>query len=242
MSTVETKLNELRQTREERKVDAYERYMQLVHDTCDGKDVDADAAAETLDDFGKTCEQLEQDVQTLVKRRSHRAVIDAAPARDAEMGENEEKLQKLWAEKERLVSKLDFQIHECLVIRDSVQGHVWGVQAATTFLRDTAWPHLKEKVEAIRRELKSKGEGTQDLEYHIRGLEGSLNSKQRELAGHEAKKLPGTTKQKIADLKQAISHLTKQLDESRQRLAEKKAIIDECANRWGEAEREILVP
>jgi hypothetical protein len=240
-TTIESRLNELRQTREDRKVGGYDRYMQLVADTADGVEHDPNDAAEVLDDFGVDCVRLEVDVQTLLQRRGWAQVLADGPMHDEQLAKHQGEIEQLVFQRDKFLHDIEAKIHDAVVARDAHAYSVGGRAHARMDLASTAWPHIQAKVADLRSELRSKGEGLPELQEHVRGLESAVASSERTLA--LAKDRGGLIdKQSVKRHQDQIKHCGKQLAESRQRLAERQAIVDEVADRLGAAEQEMLEP
>jgi len=244
MSTdLKTRLDELAEAREQRKADAYAAYMQLLADTVDGTDVDGNYAASVLDDIEKSDEQFQQDCETKRKRVMWAATLAALPERQAEFDATNEAIGKLVAERNELCAKLNAKISDLVVKRDTFEQVLGAANTAARNLQMSAWPHKLEAVERIKRELKVRGGGQRELRDYIQRWESALSGRERELAGRLKGLIPGSKdKAKLKQLKADIKRIRDHVDEAKLRLKEKREISDECANRLGAAEQDLLNP
>jgi chromosome segregation ATPase len=240
-TTIESRLNELRQTREDRKVGGYDRYMQLVADTADGVEHDPNDAAEVLDDFGVDCERLEVDVQTLLQRRGWAQVLADGPMHDEQLAKHQGEIEQLVFQRDKFLHDIEAKIHDAVVARDAHAYSVGGRAHARMDLASTAWPHIKEKVADLRGELRLKGEAIPGLVEFIRGLEGGRHASEQTLAAAKAGKT-AITKETVKRHQVQLAHMTKELATATQRLAELQAVVNEVADRLGAAEQEMLEP
>lgn len=157
MTMIQDRIDALQQREADRVKHDFAAYRELVTLSLDGVDIDPARAAEILNDTGKSCADLEADVQTLERRRGWRQTLDTEAAIAEEATVVEREIGRLRSERQKAVEVLDRQISVACTMRASLVDRQSSVGAARNQLIQTAPKELEGFEAELRHQLRGLG-------------------------------------------------------------------------------------
>ncbi len=242
-TVLEQQILAVREQREARKTDAAERYHKLIRESADGVEVDPAEAAVTLEDAERSPEQLEEDVQLLLKRRKWATDAKCADGADQTIAEATDAISKLVEQRDQFAREIQRKIDQHAMERAQATDLQTRAARAAAELRNTAWPHLRERERELRQTLSRFGPSLQEMDLSLKHLEGCAivqdDYANNDNSDPHGKYVTDRVKQ-FASLK-AQDH-RREIAELKQRKLERQAEVDEILAELEEIERGKLVP
>jgi hypothetical protein len=236
---LQARIDQFNQAGEARKTDAAQRYMQLVYDSTDGKELDPSTAAQTLADAGRSAADLELDCQTLQKRRQWARVVAEVPEHDKQAAAMQERISTLSAKRQQHWDKCSRELHDLCLARDAEMNAGIAAGQCRQELLQTAWPHLVQQAESIKQQLASRCGSLGQLQTYIKQKQDLVKGCSQQLAIDDHRKLTGADRELVAG--QRAGH-ERELKDAEARFSEMKEVQSRLLAELAAAESEMLRP
>jgi len=200
------RLDDLEAARQQRKVDAGERYHALVVTTANGTTTTPEDAAQVLDDAGKRPEELAADCQKYLDRKSLRAALDAGPAATKKAIELEAQLRDRRDKLAALVGKHRAEISVLETEFAAASDRVSQARSAERDLVNGAWSFVVAKERDILAALRDLKTMADQLDDRIRSMTGTKLTAERLLRDQ-----PHATKENKAHNQAVVNHQVKEI-------------------------------